>query len=67
MRKRKHLTNGQINDQVAADALRNSSQRGPSPTHSAMQATEDNPDASATDASEDDGFGDGNDEGFKGY
>lgn len=54
-RKKKHLTDGQISDQVAADALRNSSQYGPSPTHPAMQATEANPDADATYASQDDG------------
>lgn len=53
-KRKKILTDGQINDQVAADALRNSSQCGPSPTHPAMQATEANPDASATDASQDD-------------
>ncbi len=56
MRKKKKIrTDRQINDQVAADALRNGSQRGPCPTHSAMQTTEENPDADATDAAQDDG------------
>ncbi len=53
MGKLKHQTNGEINDQVAQDALRYGT-FGQEPTHSAMENTEQDPDASATDASPDD-------------
>lgn len=48
------LTRKQISDKVAADALASGGKSGPLPTHSAMSNTEQNPDASATDASQDD-------------
>jgi hypothetical protein len=58
MRKKKnHLTSQEVSDQVAADALSYGGKSGPLLTHDAMQDTEQNPEASATDASTDDDDG----------
>ena len=49
----------EIDDEAAQDALRYGGKSRKVPTHSAMRNTEDDPDADATDASqEDDGWDD---------
>jgi hypothetical protein len=50
-------TRKEVSDQVAADALGGGGKSGPLLTHDAMQNTEQNPQASATDASTDDDEG----------
>ncbi len=57
MSRHKHLTNGEINDEVAADALASGGKSAPPTVHDAMQNAnvqqeEQDPDANATDASE---------------
>lgn len=53
MKKKKHPTRGDVSDQVAADVLCSGGKSGPMPPHPSMQQTEENPDANATDASQD--------------
>lgn len=58
-------TDREVSDEVAQDALRYGGKSRKVPTHSAMQAVEQDPDASATDAEEDDFYDD--DAKDKGY